>query len=45
MGLTGQALVNEAPPAHMSQPFAMVVLVRQSGVALDCLHGTQENLR
>lgn len=36
VAVAGQISVSEAPPAHMSQPFAMVVLARQSGATLDC---------
>jgi hypothetical protein len=34
--IAGRLSVGEAPPAHMAQPFTMVVLPRSSGGTIDC---------
>jgi hypothetical protein len=34
--VAGRLSVGEAPPAHMAQPFTMVVLPRSSGGTIDC---------
>jgi hypothetical protein len=34
--ITSRLSVGEAPPAHMAQPFTMVVLPRSSGGTIDC---------